>query len=345
MPALAPSGSVLAAGDEPKSGQSEKAPASQAAELEGVDALKHEAEALEGFAKSPFVKKFLAAVERLPRVSNRRLYVHSEKRVAIAESAYRKLDAEAQKAYVERPSSETLHYYTRYGSPLAYSRVLEVLAEHGQGDLTGRRLMDFGYGTVGHLRLLAECGVDAVGVDVDSFLTALYSDPADQGVVKAPDGKRGSVTLVEGRWPSEKGVIDAVGGGYDIITSKNTLKNGYLHPEREVDKRMLLDLGVSDEDFVKRLYESLKPGGLVVIYNICPAPAPKDKPFIPWADGRCPFSKELWEKSGFKVLAYDVDDSAATRKMGHLLGWDEGPNSMDLKDDLFAHYTIVQKTK
>ncbi len=343
--AMGMSTAVTSGFEEPASEKPTSQPASQPAEPEGVDAMKIEAAALMPSAESSFLKRFLGAVERLPRIGARKLYVYSDRRTAISEAAYKKLAESEREAYTERESSETLYYYTRYGSPLAYSRVLEILAKHEFGDLTGQRVLDFGYGSVGHLRLMAECGVDAVGVDVDPFLTALYSEKKDQGAVPVASGRAGKVTLVEGRWPSEEGVIKAVGGGFDVITSKNTLKNGYLHPEKEVDPRMLVDLGVSDEDFVNHLNKALKPGGVVLIYNICPAPAPADKPYIPWADGRCPFSKEMWEKGGFKVLAFDEDDSKAVRRMGRLLGWDKGDRPMDLENDLSASFTIVQKAR
>jgi len=47
----------------------------------------------------------------------------------------------------------------------------------------GKRILDFGYGTVGHLRLLASLGADMVGVEVDPLLRALYSAPGDQGAI------------------------------------------------------------------------------------------------------------------------------------------------------------------
>ena len=128
----------------------------------------------------------------------------------------------------------------------------------------------------------------------------------------------------------------AVGGGYDLILSKNTLKRGYVHPERPVDARRLLNLGVEDAVFVQALYDALKPGGRVLIYNICPAPSPPDQPYKPWADGRCPFARETWEAAGFRVVAFDRDDSEVIRKFAHALGWDQGDSPIDLKTDLFA---------
>jgi hypothetical protein len=89
---------------------------------------------------------------------------------------------------VRRELDEFFYYNTRYGSPLAYLRPIELLAAHGVKDLDGVHLMDFGYGTVGHLRLLATLGAEVVGVEVDPMLRALYSQPGDQGKVGAKGG-------------------------------------------------------------------------------------------------------------------------------------------------------------
>ena len=80
---------------------------------------------------------------------------------------------------------------------------------------------------------------------------------------------------------------------YDLVLSKNTLKRGYIHPERPTEDRKLIKLGVDDRAFVQAVYDMLEPGGLFLIYNLCPAQAPPDQPYIPWADGRCPFDRRL----------------------------------------------------
>ena len=66
----------------------------------------------------------------------------------------------------------------------------------------------------------------------------------------------------------------------------------------------------------------LKPGGLFVIYNFCPPKAAMDKPYIPWAEGECPFTREELVNAGFEVLEYDVVDDKEARDLGHRLGWD-----------------------
>src|SRR5262249_14860979 len=101
--------------------------------------------------------------------------------------------------------------------------------------------------------------------------------------------------------------------------------------------------GVTDEEYLAALARTVKKGGRVLIYNLCPAPAPPGRPYIPWADGRCPFPREAWEAAGFQVLGYDVDDSQAARAMGHALGWDKGESAMVLDQDLFATWSLFRR--
>ena len=84
---------------------------------------------------------------------------------------------EMRDTLVTRTLDEQFYYFTRYGTPLAYSRPLDLLAAAGFDDVRGKRILDFGYGTIGHLRLLASLGAEVVGVEVDPLLPALYSEP------------------------------------------------------------------------------------------------------------------------------------------------------------------------
>jgi len=239
---------------------------------------------------------------------------------------------------------EEFYYYTGYGSPLVYARLLDIAtAAGGINDFAGKRVFDFGYGTVGQLRLMASLGADAVGSEVQPVFQALYSEPGDKGVIKGRSGTDGKVTLVHGKWPTDETVRTAVGSGYDLFTSKNTLKRGYVHPEREADPRQLIDLGVGDEAYVRAIFDILKPGGHAIIYNLCPAPAPPDQPYIPWADGRCPFDRELLERVGFEVIAFDADDSAAAYDYWFAIGYNRGKSRDELSKELFAHYTLLRR--
>ena len=81
----------------------------------------------------------------------------------------------------------------------------------------------------------------------------------------------------------------------------------------------------------------------MLIYNLSPAPSPPGQPYKNWADGRCPFAREVWEAAGFRVLAFDQDDSEPARAIGHALGWDQGDSPIDLKSDLFAKYSLMER--
>ena len=303
-----------------------------------VGALRADAKASAKLATSAPGKAFLEATESLPHVTPRVVWVDSSRTHAWTEAEAQALADTTRARLIRREVDEFFYYNTRYGSPLAYLRPIELLAAHGLKKFDGLRLMDFGYGTAGHLRLMASLGADVVGVEVDPVLRVLYSQPGDQGKV----GK-GKLKLVDGQWPATDEVRDAAGKGFDVILSKNTLKRGYIHPERPANPRMLVHLGVDDSTYVARLHDALKPGGYALIYNLSPAPSKPDQPYQPWSDGRCPFERGLLERAGFEVLEYDLDDGVAARALGHALGWDAGPRPMDLQNDLFAHATLLRR--
>lgn len=311
--------------------------------ISALAVMRHEAAALEPLVRTRLAREFLAATEILPAIAPRTV-LHDSARTRFwnpREAEW--VSAEARQRLITRVLNEEFYYSTRYGTPLAYARPLEILAASGIADIRGKKLLDFGYGTIGHLRLLASMGAHAVGVEVDPMLHALYSDPSDQGAIRGWQGRTGTLRLLSGQFPAEPALVRAVGEGYDVFLSKNTLKNGYIHPAEPVDPRRLVHLGVDDTTFVRAVHRILRPGGRALIYNLCPAPAPPGRPYVPWADGRSPFSRALWEASGFRVIEFDRDDSPAARAMAHALGWDQGEGAMDLAKDLFATYTLVEK--
>lgn len=313
-----------------------------------VGTIRGEARAAAPLARSALGKAFLRATDALPHVDARVVWVDSARTHAWTEAESRALADTTKARLIRRELDESFYYNTRYGSPLAYLLPLDLLAEHGVKSASGLRLMDFGYGTVGHLRLLSSLGADVVGVEVDPMLRALYAQPGDQGTIPratsaAGKGEAGRLLLVHGQWPGEDAVRTAAGSGFDVILSKNTLKRGYIHPERPANPRMLVHLGVDDSTYVAALAGALKPGGYALIYNLSPALSKPDQPYVPWSDGRCPFERDLLERAGFEVLLYDFDDAVRARALGHALGWDAGPHPMDLANDLFAHATLLRK--
>ena len=316
--------------------------AAAAPDTSAVGELREQAIALEPLVKTSAVQAFLDSTRALPFPGSRTVYMDSSRTRFYSESQARALGDESKARLISRTLDDKFYYNTRYGTPLAYARPLDLVAQQGVKSFAGWHIVDFGYGGIGHLRLLASLGAHVVGVDVDPLLPVLYSQPGDQGAVP---GRGGKITLVNGRFPADVSVASQVGGGYDLFLSKNTLKHGYIHPTRPVDKRMLVDLGVDDSTFVVAVRTILKPGGYAMIYNLSPALSKPDQPYHPWSDGHDPFPRTLWEHAGFEVIAYDEVDDEAARAMGKALRWDEGDGAMDLAHDLFAHYTLARKKK
>jgi hypothetical protein len=315
------------------------APSATPAPPGGLDALRAEAARLEPHVRAAWVKRFVKATAELPPVPTRVFYRSADRARALAEKDALALP-EAERAALQRVEVTEEAYYSRISTPLAYARPLDLLAEAGFTP-RGRRLVDFGYGNIGQLKLLALLGADAAGIEVDAMLPLLYA--AENGPLSAKDGTRGSLRVFHGRFPTDAALVKELGGGYDLFLSKNTLKRGYVHPEKPVPDRQRIDLGVSDAEYVRAVRALLKPGGYFLIYNLSPAPAPPDKAYLPWADGRCPFPLDTLKAEGFEVLAFDKDDSAAARAMGHVLGWDTGEQPMDLEKDLFGTFTLARR--
>lgn len=318
------------------------APAAAGGPADPLEKLHDEAAALRPLVATPLARAFLAATASLPVTAPRTVWRDSARTRAWSEAEVRALPDSERARLVARTLDPSFYWNTRYGSPLAYVRALELLAQNGLASVRGRRVLDFGCGTLGHLRLLGALGADATGLDVDPVLAALYAEPGDQGPVRGA-GTTGRVRLVTGQWPASEAVEREVGAGYDLFLSKNTLKNGYLHPAAPVDPRMLVHLGVPDSVFLARLAAIVKPGGRVMIYNLCPAPAPPGKPYLPWADGFCPFPPAQWEHAGFRVVVFDRDDTPAARAMGRALGWDAA--GMDVDKDLFATWSLFERRR
>ncbi|MDX2148408.1 MAG: hypothetical protein SFZ23_12885 [Planctomycetota bacterium] len=341
-----------------------------------VDAMERDAKALSEVFTSSLAQEFLGQVGKLQEPGSTKLYISADRSVALSERAWAEALAKGDRFEDVSPRSfpAPFYYNTMYGSPLVFGRLLDVASMHGarshrkvpgsasdppasrepapdgaapsgSGSLRGLRVMDFGCGTIGHLRLIALASGDAHGVDVDPILRALYDASPDIGPIDASSPESSRVSLTIGRWPASDEARASVGGGYDLITSKNTLKAGYIAPKppegQSVDPRTLIDLGVSGEGFLAAMLEALKPGGLVVIYNISPAQNPAK--YIPWADGGSPWTREQYERAGFQVLALDVSDDAVLHAAWEALKYDEGKGKDGLGGVVMSLYTVLRR--
>lgn len=318
-----------------------------------VEGLTAEAGKLRPLVKTEAVKALLDAVPALPEPSPRLLFRSKDRRSALSASEYDAMTEEERAKYQPYPRPPMFYYYTGYGSPLIYVRPLDLIAERagwgGADGFKGKKILDFGYGLIGHLRLLAMRGADVTGIEVSPVLRALYSEPGDTGEIKGVEGSgvQGTLRLLHGFWPGEARVKEAAGEGYDLFISKNVLKRGYIHPpkDREVDERQLIKLGVDDATFLKEMHRLLKPGGYALIYNISPAQNPKDgeKPYLPHADGEFPFGRAAAEQAGFEVIAFDQPDHEAVLDVWMALGINGELSREEQAKDLFAMWTLLRK--
>ena len=271
----------------------------------------------EPMLESAWVKDWLRGVNELKPVKTSTWYCTKDRQKCVPKDPK---DA----AYSARVVDDE-YVYARITDPLGYGRPFEVLAAAGF-EPKGKKVLDFGYGNIGQLLMLARLGVEVHGVEIDALIPL-----ATRPVV-------GKVVLHHGYFASDAKLVKELGSGFDLFISKNTLKRGYVHPAEPKDARAQIELGLEDQKLLELVFGMLKPGGIFYIYNLAPAQA---EPYKPMADGRCPWSREVLQAAGFEVLAYDADDSMKARQMGHLLEWDvEGDN---LQKTLFATYTLLRR--
>lgn len=310
----------------------------------GVALLKEQAAKLAPLARSQLARDFLAATNSLPERATRTVYRNKDKNTAITAEAFNALPESDRAGFTPRECDENFYYQTGYGSPLVYARPLDIAAAHGFESAAGKYILDFGYGTIGHLRLLASLGARAHGVDVEPLFKALYSQDDDTGSINSVGAAApGFLAIHEGQWPANPELVTEVGGRYDLILSKNTLKKGYIHPARETDPKKLVHLGVGDHVFLKAVFDALSPGGMFLVYNVCPAQNPPDKEYIPWADGEFPFPREMCQTLGFEVLEFDRVDNDAILDYWMALGYDNGKGREDAASNTFAWYTLLRR--
>ncbi len=137
-----------------------------------------EAAALGAQVQSSLAKEFVTGFQCLPAVATPRVaYYNKETREALTEAAAKGMTEEQLAGYTKRDLDEQYFYMTRYGTPVAFTRAMEILGRAGVKHVDGLKLVDFGFGSIGQLRALAALGADAVGVEVDALMKAMYSDP------------------------------------------------------------------------------------------------------------------------------------------------------------------------
>ena len=292
---------------------------------------------------------FVSATGSLNPLTARTVYRSKKTRTALSAAAFTELSSEEKEEFAATSCNESI-YYGHYSTPLAWARPFDRLAQHGFESFDGKRVLDFGFGNVSQLRMMASLGADVTGIEIDgSVASALYVEDSDQGAVKKLSDKvknNGSLKLVFGQWPAEEDVVERVGTGFDLFISKNVLKYGYIHPEKKAPTSQLIDLGVTDQQFLKRLMRILKPGGYALIYNIHPPRSKDEEIYKPWAYGETPWNRELVEKIGFEVINWHTDDSEGIHEFGLAIGWNSSfQTETEFKKNFRAMYTILHKPR
>src|SRR5262249_54685270 len=100
--------------------------------------------------------------------------------------------------------------------------------------------------------------------------------------------------------------FSAVSVNHDAVVVKNQLKRGYIHPTDHTPPETKIQLSLSDGEYLLGLFNLLRPGGRLLVYNLCPAPS---SGYNPHADCRNPFPQSAWQAAGFRVRDYDRNDT------------------------------------
>jgi len=271
-----------------------------------VARLQRLARALQAAVRSDLATDFLNATSALPWIQPRKLYQDPDSKDLYPSSQIASISADRRWKLVSRSFDEHDCYEGRYGMPLSYAVFMDALSDFGVRSLSGKRVLDLGFASILPLRLMACLGASVTGLETDKLVSALYAFDGDSGPVRTVRGRtidrshEGSIALKRGRlgvdWTPQS-------AAFDLILSRNTLKQGYVHPRPEHAHEPNVKLKLTDEAFLASVRGALASGGLFAIYNTFD---PSDSG--PGADGRCPFTREQLTLSHLEVLGHDQSD-------------------------------------
>ncbi len=116
---------------------------------------------LEPSLEAPWVKAWLSGVTELESVKPATWYCTKDKQKCVPKDP-------KDPAFAPRLADDEFTY-ARITDPLGYARPFEVLAAAGF-DPKGKKVLDFGYGNLGQLLMLARLGTQVHGVEADALL-------------------------------------------------------------------------------------------------------------------------------------------------------------------------------
>src|SRR4029453_19144365 len=142
-----------------------------------------------------------------------------ETRAALSEAAAAKMTEAQLTGYTKKEIDDEFYYYTRYGTPVAFVRPVELLGQAGVKSADGLKLVDFGFGSIGQLHALAAAGADVTGIEVDPILEIIYAKEAGKVArcTASGKGRDGSINLAYGQFPKNPDIVKKVGKGYDVF--------------------------------------------------------------------------------------------------------------------------------
>ncbi len=308
-------------------------------------ALAQEAERVQEIVTQPAVIEWLGKARELPEVEGQTLFVGPRIEGGFDREVYtpnqtRQLSEEDLEDFRAVTYGPERYYATNYGSPIAYATALACAADAGIESFAFKRILDIGYGQLGQLEMLARCGAEVDGVEVDPVVHLLYASTRLTDTVVGEDGTKGRVSLHFGEWFGDWKFRQSIGKNYDLILARNVLKRGYVQPEEPMDSFDPIDVGGDAAMGAQIIYEALEPGGIAVVYNLGGGPwRLEDGSYNAPADVRDPFGMEAWEAAGFEVLHFQTNGSQHMREVGVALGW----GSIEDLASYNVLYTVVRR--
>src|SRR5262249_19143146 len=109
-----------------------------------VAQMQAEAAAMKPLATSALAGEFLAAISCLPPLAAPRVVFYDKARgLALTDTQASAMTPEQLTGYERRECNEAFYYSTRYGTPVAFVRPLEILGQAGVQSVDGLKVLDF----------------------------------------------------------------------------------------------------------------------------------------------------------------------------------------------------------
>jgi SAM-dependent methyltransferase len=277
---------------------------------------------LKPLAATPLAREFLDATRSLPWIQPRTLSQDAATKAIYTAATKNALPVDQQRGLLRREFNEHEYYEGRYGLPLAFFTLIDMLPPIGFQSLAGARILEIGFGSVLSLRLMASLGAHVTGTESDRLPLALYAGPADQGPVRTRSSRSGGgggggagavqdgAVVIRAAPPMVP--LPAPNEAFDLVLSRNTLKRGYVQPAADGPLAHRVDLGMPAGDLLRRVRDSMRPGGVFVISNWFGR-----HDVGPGADARCPFSPAEFTQAGFEVLSHDAPNDDLALRLVH----------------------------